>query len=191
MQLLKLLLGLMVSGSLISCAAWREHRAEAEAKKAAAAGPSIEAKQVAAEQEASYVTEFAFQKGSAELSETAKADLRRVIANAKRGGNIDEIKVITWGDAEYPSPNTKKLSKAEIDLVKKRNDNIKDFVKEYSNKDIDTHSMAERPGAIKQMLNTEDARVKKSLEVAGIPTTDTAVKTPSKASKSIVLVITE
>ncbi|UOF01795.1 hypothetical protein [Bdellovibrio reynosensis] len=191
MQLAKLLLGLMVSATLVSCAT-REEREEAEAKKAAAkAGPSIEAKQVAAEQETSFVTEFAFPKGSAELTEQAKADVRRVISNAKRNGDIDEIKVITWGDSEYPSVHTKKLSKAEIDLVKKRNKAIKDFVKEFSNTDVDSHSMAERPGTITNLLNTEDAKVKKSLEVAGIPTTDTAVKTPSKASKSIIMVITE
>lgn len=160
-------------------------------KNTTSAGPSIEAKQMAVEQEASYVTEFAFKKGSSTLSEAAKADLRRVIAEAKQdGSSIREMKIITWGDSEYPSSNTKKLSKAEVDLVNKRNRAISDFVKSVAGGvDVDTHSMAERPGALKELFNTSDAQIKKSLETAGIPTTDTAVKVPSKASKSIVMVI--
>lgn len=159
--------------------------------KTTSAGPSIEAKQVAVEQEASYVTEFSFNRGSATLSEAAKADLRRVIADAKHnGGEIREMKVITWGDSEYPSSNTKKLSNKEIDLVDKRNKNITDFVKSVQDGvSVDTHSMAKRPGALKDLFNTQDAQIKKSLETAGIPTTDTAVKVPSKSSKAIVMVI--
>ncbi|MEK2645714.1 hypothetical protein [Bdellovibrio sp. BCCA] len=154
--------------------------------------PSPSARQVAAAEEAPYVTEFAFAKGSSELTETAKQDLRRLITDARRNANIKELKVISWADKEYPSKDAKKLSSAERDLVKKRNNAIRDYVKDYSSGiDVDTYSMAERPGAIKEMFNTSDARVKKSLETAGIPTTDSAVKSPSKASKSIVMVITE
>lgn len=161
-------------------------------KKEGTAGTSIEAKQVAVEQEASYVTEFSFNKGSANLTDTAKEDMRRMINQAKAKGDIKELKVITWGDSEYPSTNTKKLSSAEINLVKKRNKAISDYAKSISEGiDVDTHSMAERPGALKELFNTSDAQVKKSLETAGIPTTDTAVKVPSKASKSIIMVIRE
>jgi hypothetical protein len=42
---------------------------------------------------------------------------------------------------------------------------------------------------LKDLFNTSDAQIKKSLETAGIPTTDTTVKVPSKASKSIVMVL--
>lgn len=161
-------------------------------KKDMAKTTSMEAKQVASEQEASYVTEFAFNKGSATLTDTAKEDLRRLINQAKASGEIKEIKVITWGDSEYPSSNTKKLSSSEIDLVKKRNKSISDYAKSVSaGIDVDTHSMAERPGTLKELFNTSDAQIKKSLETAGIPTTDTSVKVPSKASKSIVMVLRE
>lgn len=162
------------------------------AKKEATNTTSIESKQVAMEQEASYVTEFSFNKGSAALTGTAKDEMRRMINQAKEKGEIKELKVITWGDSEYPSTNTKKLSSAEIDLVKKRNKAISDYAKTViEGIDVDTHSMAERPGALKELFNTSDAQIKKSLETAGIPTTDTAVKVPSKASKSIVMVIRE
>ncbi|WP_413942775.1 hypothetical protein [Bdellovibrio sp. HCB-162] len=176
----------LISGVFVIGCSTREKR---EAMKTT---PSHSARQVAAAEEAPYVTEFSFAKGSSELSETAKQDLRRLITDAKRNSNIKELKVISWADKEYPSKSTKKLSSAERDLVKKRNDAIRDYVKDYSTGiDVDTYSMAERPGAIKEMLNTSDARVKKSLETAGIPTTESTVKSPSKASKSIVMVITE
>lgn len=127
-----------------------------------------------------------------ELTGMAKQDLRRVISDAKKIGKIKELKVITWGDSEYPSTQEKKLSSAEIDLVKKRNNAIRNYVKSYSEgADVDTYSMAERPGAIKEMFNTSDARVKKSLEGAGIPNTETSAKNIPKSSKSIVMVIVE
>ncbi|WP_374073432.1 hypothetical protein [Bdellovibrio bacteriovorus] len=175
---------LFVSALLVAGCATRDRRAESEV-------PSSAARQVAASEETSHVTEFSFSKGSSELSETAKQDLRRVITDAKRTGNIKELKVISWGDSEYPSSETKKLSSEERDLVKKRNNAIRDYVKSYSEGlDVDAYSMAERPGVLKEIFNTSDARVKKSLETAGIPTTANA-KVPAKASKSIVMVITE
>lgn len=176
-------IGSAVMATIVGCSAAQKNTAETT---------SIEAKQVASEQEAADVTEFSFNKGSATLSESAKEDVRRLINQAKAKGDIKEIKVITWGDSEYPSSNTKKLSRAEIDLVKKRNKAIKDFAKSVNEDiDVDTHSMAERPGVLKELFNTSDAQVKKSLETAGIPTTDTSVKVPSKASKSIIMVIRE
>ncbi|KYG61038.1 hypothetical protein AZI85_08745 [Bdellovibrio bacteriovorus] len=186
----KLMSLLLISGFVFGCAT-EEKKEEAE-KTAAAAGPSIEAKQVAAEEEASYVTEFAFKKGSAKLSDGMKKNILQVMNQAKKSGEIKEFKVITWGDSEYPSTHTEKLSQAEVELVKKRNTAIRKYIEGASKGvDVETYSMAERPNALQNMLNTSDARVKKSLEVAGVPTTDTAVKTPSKASKAIVMAITE
>lgn len=153
---------------------------------------SMAAKQIAAEQEAGFVTEFSFAKGSAKLSEDAKANLRTLIDSAGKNGDVDEIKVITWGDTEYPSVHTGKLAKAEVDLVQKRNKAIEDFVESYNKElDVDLYSMAERPNTVQNLFGTSDARIKRSLETAGIPNTDSSVKTPSKASKSIVMVIVE
>jgi len=153
--------------------------------------PSAEAQRVAAAEDAAQVAELSFPKGSAQLSETAKQDLRRLIDEAK-GKDVKEVKVISWGDEEYPSKSEKKLSSSERDLVKKRNEAIKDYVKTYHRGlDVDTYSMAERPGALKELFNTSDARLKKSLETAGIPTTGSPSTAPSKASKSVIMVITE
>lgn len=154
--------------------------------------PSIEAKQIAVEEQASYVTEFAFAKGSSSLTDEAKMNLRTLIDSARKRGKVDDIKVITWGDSEYPSVHTGKLSKADIELVKKRNKSIENFVEAYNKDlDVDFYSMAERPNTLQRLFGTTDARIKRSLETAGVPNTDSAVKAPTKASKSIVMVIVE
>ncbi|MNK95039.1 hypothetical protein D3C87_1152630 [compost metagenome] len=166
-----------------------------DSKKNETAGQSavsMEAKQLAAEEKAPYVAEFAFKKGSPNLSSDAKATLISLIAKARAAGKIDEIKVVTWGDSEYPSVHTKKLSKTEVDLVQKRNSNIENYIEDVtSGSSVKTISMAERPSAISEFIGSDSAEVKKSLEQAGIPTTDTSVKSPSKASKSIVIISVE
>ena len=167
------------------------HKTPQDKTGSVATGPSIEAKQVAMEEEASFVTEFGFKKGSAALTPAAKAELSKLMKDARATGEIKEVKVITWGDVEYPSVHTKKLSSREIDLVDKRNEAIRDYVKSINDVNVDSHSMAKRPGVVKEMFNTTDARLKRSLEVAGVPNTDTSSKTPSKASRAIVMVIRE
>lgn len=158
----------------------------------AAAGISMEAKQLAAEEKAPYVTEFGFSKGSTKIPDAAKTQLNNLITKANAAGKISEIKVVTWGDSEYPSVHTKKLSKSEVDLVQKRNNSIESFIATVANgASVKKISMAERPGAISELVGTNDAQVKKSLEQAGIPTTDTSVKMPSKSSRSIVIISLE
>ena len=162
------------------------------AEQKAAAGVSMEAKQLAAEEKAPYVTEFGFAKGSTKLPDAAKTKLNNLITKASAAGKIGEIKVVTWGDSEYPSVHTKKLSKTEVDLVQKRNNSIEAFIAGVSdNASVKKISMAERPGALSELVGTSDAQVKKSLEQAGIPTTDTSVKMPSKSSRSIVIISLE
>ncbi len=155
-------------------------------------GASMEAKQVAVEEEATYVTEFVFPKGGNKIPAEAQAEIRKNMQRALKRGNVKDVKVITWADAEYPSVHTKKLTASEVNLVTERNKVVESFVKNLgSDVKVVTYSMAERPGAIKELFNTSDAQIKKSLETAGVPTTDTAVKVPSKASKSIVLITME
>ena len=175
----------LMSGSLILGCSNKEPKPETYKVSTAA-------KQTAEKEDASYVTEFSFKKGSAVLTENAKSDLRKVITDAKQNAKIKEVKVITWSDSEYPSSEIKKLSSTERDLVKKRNNAIRDYVKSYSEGlDVDTYSMAERPSMLQEMFNTSDARIKKSMQDAGIATTDSAGMTAPKSSKSVVMVVTE
>lgn len=180
---------LCIGGLLVAAAgcASKDEKAKAERQSPI----SIEAKQVAAEQNAAFVTEFAFPKGKSALTPAAKTQLEEVVAKAQSAGKIKEIKVISWGDAEYPSVHTKKLSRAEVKLVKDRNKSVENFVKHHEDTSVNSYSMAERPGTLAEIFSSSDAKIKKSLEVAGIPTTDTAVKVPAKSSRSIVVVILE
>lgn len=150
----------------------------------------IEATQVAAEQNAEFFTEINFSKKQKNLSKANQGKIRRLLSDATKKGEVDEIKVISWADKEYPSAETKKLSEDERQIADDRNGAIKSFIANL-NKDIKVkaYSMAERASALKEFVGSSEARVKKSLEVAGIPTTEGAVKYPSKASKSIVMII--
>lgn len=153
---------------------------------------SMESKQLASEEETNLVTEISFNKGKTNLSQTARNEIKALWQKASKKGKVDEVKVITWADQEYPSVHENKLSEKQVNLVKKRNSEIEKFIEGLSkDADVETFSMAERPGALEKLVTSEDAKIKKSLETAGIPNTDTTVKVPGKASKSVVIFIME
>jgi hypothetical protein len=151
---------------------------------------SMESKQLASEEESNLVTEITFPKEKATISKQAQEEIRKLYKKASAKGKIEEIKVITWGDQEYPSVYEKKLSEKQINLVDKRNDAVEKYIGTLNeNTEVETYSMAERPGTLNKLFSSEDAKIKKSLETAGIPNTDTSVKVPGKASKSVVIFI--
>lgn len=154
---------------------------------------SMESKQLASEEESNLVTEITFAKGKAFISDDARKELQALQKKALAKGKIDEIKVITWGDQEYPSVHDKSLSESQQKLVKMRNDALEKYLDGLSQEDanIETFSMAERPDALNKLFSSDEAQIKKSLETAGIPNTDTSVKVPGKASKSVVIFIME
>lgn len=153
---------------------------------------SMESKQLASEQETNLVTEIAFPKEKATVSSEARQSLKDLFVKAKKKGKIDEIKVITWGDQEYPSVHDDDLSEQQQDLVKSRNKAIEKYLGDLDKTTkVETFSMAERPDALQSLFSSEDAQIKKSLETAGIPNTDTSVKVPGKASKSVVIFLME
>lgn len=154
---------------------------------------SMEAKQLAAEQESSYVTEVTFAKGSADLNADAKRRLETLFKKVRNDHPIEEVKIISWADEEYPADKRKTLSDGQKEVADNRNESLKNYIKDKSSDwKIETHSMAERPSAFSQFLGASDARIKKSLESAGIPTTEQKGKGKgkvSKASKAIVMVM--
>lgn len=186
-KILSVVAGSAVIFGLAACSSSRKNETATESTK-----PSQEALIAANENEAAYVAEISFKKGSAVLTPQSKAQLTNLVQNAKSAGKIDDVKVVTWADMEYPSVNTSKLSQAQRKLAEDRNKEIKKYL-ETAEKgiDVDAYNMAERPGALSRLMGTENARIKKSLEVAGIPNTDTAVKIPPKASRAMVMVILE
>lgn len=149
-----------------------------------------EVKALAKANDAQFVADVKFAKGSAVITEPARADLDRLIAGAVAGGRIDGIKILTWGDAEYPADAQKALPRAQRELVNRRNRAMNDYVKAKTNGvSIDVYNMAERPGTMAKLFNTSDARIKKSLERAGMPDTTTARRTANASKSTIMLVM--
>ncbi len=151
---------------------------------------SKESRQVAVQESASYVTDLSFDEGSAKLSSSDRSKLDEIISKAKYGGRIDDVKVISWSDAEYPSLKKGKLSKAQGSLAERRAENIKNYLKGLDRSlDIDTFNMAEQPGSLSKLFKTENSKIKKSLETAGIAHDDGDDRYSAKAGKSTVMVI--
>jgi PBP1b-binding outer membrane lipoprotein LpoB len=178
-----LLIALLVS----ACASKPDPKMPKESKPQAPV-VSIESKQLASEQETNLVAEINFRKSKSDVSKQAKNNLKDLFKKAHAKGKIQEIKVITWADQEYPSERKDDLSKQQQTLVSKRNKAIEKCISQLDNSiKIDSISMAERPSALGEMFSSDDAQIKKSLETAGIPNTDSSLKVPGKASKSVVI----
>lgn len=151
---------------------------------------SMESKQLANEQETTFVSEFTFPKKGTKVSSFAKNDMKAKLTEAKKKGPIKTAKIISWADLEYPSVHTKELSGDQKKLATNRNENIEKYLKSLDNSlEVETISMAERPGTFKRLISSDDAEIKKSLEKSGLPNTDTTVKVPGKASKAVVMFI--
>lgn len=168
-----------------------EKEAEALSSPEVTAGGAGEETRFAAQQEkASFVTEIAFKPGSQFLNDEARQKLADTLKKAYGAGEVDTVEVLSWADEEYPSVHTKRLPEAQRELAENRNEEIQRFFEANDGSiDVDTYSMAERPSALAETANTKAAKIKRALELGGIPTTSTAVKVPSKASKALVMVI--
>lgn len=166
-----------------------KNTAHGEQKPASQA--SIEAKQVAAEQEAPYVTEISFKKGSKDLTKASQEKIEALMKRASQDKEVKTVKVVSWADQEYPGDEKKTLPKDQKELAKNRNEEIKNFLERAkSDLKVETYSMAERPSALNDFLGTDGARIKESLEKTGIATTDKQnAMTTSKASKAMVMLV--
>lgn len=143
----------------------------------------------AAEADANYYVNVEFKPGSDQLTERSRAAIGSLMDRARGQGELKEVKVLSWADEEYPSGSRKKLSDRQKKLAQNRNKNIEAHIDSLRfGVDVDTYSMAERPNVVSQWLSTSDARFKRSLEAAGLPTTDSEASLRKHASKSVVLV---
>lgn len=156
-----------------------------------AARASADIRQVAYEQEAAYVAELKFKKGSDELSVADRRKINRMMREAEAAGKISEVKVISWADQEYPTAEQKKLADGQRKLAADRNKEIANFVKNTPDGKavgVAEYSMAQRPSVFQKIFKTDDARLKGSLEAAGIPDGEAKDKHVAKASRSVVMV---
>lgn len=162
-------------------------------EKKAVEAASDEAKAVAADHGTSFVTEFKFPAKSTALTKEAKEKLASVIADSQADPKteVDEVKLVVWADQEYPSKTKGELSDAQIKLAKERGDEVAKWLNDKKVGDIEVINMAKRPGTMATVFNTEDRRIKKALENAGIPSTASGVDFPPKKGHAMVIVLTK
>jgi hypothetical protein len=134
-------------------------------------------------------TEISFKNGSDELTDTSREKLRELTAEAARQGKkVDEIKILSWADVDYPAEG-QKVSDKQVTLAKDRAKNIEKYMKDDLNAkgDIDTYNMAKRPYKLGEIFKTDDYEVKEIFERSGAA--PTAGRMPSKKmSKAVIFV---
>ena len=138
---------------------------------------------IAVDNGASFYAEVDFPKGSANLDATDRGAIKDLVAKSMSRGEVDEIKVLTWSDQEYPANKNLNVSSRQKKIADNRNDKIKKFLKStYPAIDVTVYNMATRSNAFQEMFNTSDSRVKTGFNEANANVSD-------KASKSLILSI--
>lgn len=194
----KVIAAVALCGSLMACSHKNDHRNPDERGSVSEAGRRLDKrtdnmnKKVAGVAEAADYIEVKFNAGSATLTAETKAQLDGLIAAASKRGELDEIKVLAWSDREYPANENVKLPSAQRSLADKRAEAVEEYIdnlKLQDDVDVDKYNMAHRPGFVARVFNTSDARFKRTLVAAGLPTTADDPKIPNKASRAIVMAL--
>ena len=153
---------------------------------------SQESKLIAAKERATYVTELSFERSSSKLDSRSRRKLDEILKSAKSSGRIDDVKVISWSDLEYPSEKQGNRSESQGQLAEHRADQIRDYLKRSDRSlDVHTFNMAKRPNSLARLFKSDDSRIKKSMENAGLDRESNDKVYPEKAGKSTVMVILE
>lgn len=147
----------------------------------------------AAEVGGTHYATLEFEKGTSKLSEASKANLNALATRASRDGRkIEEIKILSWADQEYPDRVKGKAKTSEIILAKERGEKIKEYLKDdlHAREDIDAFNMAKRPNLLSKMFKDEDFSVKDAFEKSGATGTklNDGNISYSKASKALVII---
>jgi hypothetical protein len=150
---------------------------------------SIEAKQMAAQEGTSHVTELSFPKGSDHAGSKEERKLAKVIEATKKGARIGRALLVVWSDEEMPSNQGPDLNPEAVALAKRRGDVLAAYFKVYYPKiGTDFINMAERSGKVSAFLKTNDSRIREGFESAQ-SSTDLGKKRTgdSMASRAIVV----
>ncbi|MFV8250141.1 OmpA family protein [Bdellovibrio bacteriovorus] len=116
---------------------------------------------------ASQVAPVFFDPGKNSLSNEEKKELRTFFTSLRESEKIKSVRVLSWGDREYPAKD-KKVSSKQISLAQDRAEAIKKFLKQDLKIDsVDTHNMSERPSKLSELFKTDENEVKSSAEATG------------------------
>ncbi len=183
---MKLLLIAFLTGTIAGCASTVPDAAPTE--------PLVQTETPVADEAAravdsNYFVDIEFDKGSDALTESSRSSLTALLKRARAEGPLADVKVLVWADEEYPSAKLKKLSRGQRKLASARVRSLASFIKSLDETlPVESHNMAQRPSAVSRWFNTPDARFKRSLVAAGLPTTAEDAPVTGRASHAVILV---
>ena len=139
-----------------------------------------------------YYTVLEFDKGNERLSDASKRDLREFVKSAKKEGReIDDIKILSWADKEYPGQGPA-LSDLDIKIASERSNSIEKYLKDDLKTDGDyaTYNMAKRPNKVSEFFKADDYKTKRIFEKPGASPAGIQMTAflKSKASKALIMV---
>lgn len=145
--------------------------------------------QAATESGAHVISRLEFDKGRTALTPEAQRELDEMVEQAREMGKVERITVAVWSDMEYPT-DKRKLTQSQLNIAEKRGDEVEDYLeKHFDIGNVRVHNMAKQPGAIAQIFNTPDAKLKQRLVSAGITPEDGSGA--GRASTALVMVEVE
>ena len=155
----------MIASSALSCA--NTKTVEAPLKNPSSAS-EVSNNSIGLQNDASLYTELSFNKGTTQLSNDQQMSLKSLVKKSTDSGQINELKVIAWGDVEHLGKKQKKLSNQQKRIADLRNHHIEQYLnKNYPHLKISSFNMAKKPNLLQSYFNTADARTKKTIELSG------------------------
>ena len=139
-----------------------------------------------------YYAVLEFDKGTQRLNEASKRDLREFVASAQRDGReIDDIRILSWADKEYPQSGAK-LSDRDVKIANERAKSIEKYLKDDLKADGNyaTYNMAKRPNKVSEFFRADDYKTKRVFEKSGSAPAGTKMEdfVTSKAGKTLIMV---
>jgi hypothetical protein len=141
------------------------------------------ASQPATERERSTMTEIYFDEGDSSLSEEARTRIDQLLVAAHRRGQIEQVKILAWGDAPYPGKGERAHSR-DRKLADVRAEKVVAYIRSTASElDVKQYNMAERPSTLQRALGASQARIKRMMEEAEI-----AGPEAGRGSRAIIMV---
>ncbi len=133
---------------------------------------SSETDQLAKNMGAAQVSEVNFGTSNTSLTDDQKKEINEAVAEARKLGEVEDIKILAWSDKEYPLPKTKH-TKADVTLADNRIKEVKKYIKDGLHiSSVDSYNMAERPSKLSELFKTSNAKIKKDAVATGAAPSD-------------------
>lgn len=106
-----------------------------------------------------FFTEITFSEGADILKKDARSKIKELFEKTKRMGEIQTVKIISWGDGSLPDEK----------LVEDRNDNVEMYLEGLDFfLDVRKISMAEKSNSFDRLLSRDDKLLKEKFKETSI-----------------------